>query len=164
MDIATAAIQQRIERARVLTTLLDSCFRIPGTSKRFGIDPLLSLVPFAGDTASAMISGYIMLIALQFGAPFSIVGRMALNVLIDMVVGFVPVLGDVADFGLKANTRNMRLLEKYLQHPSIVQRSSRVMIIGFILLIAGLLILGVILAYYALHLIATWLGLPGVFF
>lgn len=153
---------QRIERVQGLTKLLDSCFYIPGTSLRFGLDPLLSLIPFVGDTTSAALSGYIMVIALQLGAPLSVIGRMVLNIVVDMVVGFIPLLGDLADFGLKANTRNMRLLEDYLQNPRSIHRSSKAIILMVSIMTFTVIIVGFIVAYLCLSVVATRLGLPGI--
>src|SRR6266545_5648640 len=99
----------RLRAARVVATWLDEAFRIPGTTVRIGLAPLIGLVPGIGDALGALASAYLVLVAAQLGAPASIVGRMVLNLLVDTAVGAVPVLGDLFDFGWKSNKRNVAL-------------------------------------------------------
>ncbi len=153
-------LAQHLEAARGLTRVMDNLVRVPGTQMRFGLDPILSLVPGLGDAAGAALSGYLVFIASQCGAPVSIMLRMLLNVGIDMIVGVVPVLGDAMDFRLKANSRNLVLLERYLQEPHDTHRTSA-WIVGIIciLLIAMIVLIGVG-ATFALQALAALLGLP----
>jgi Domain of unknown function (DUF4112) len=109
-----AAFSRGLQRYTVIANLLDQAFRIPGTNFRFGIDPLLGLVPGAGDLATALLGLYGVLVARQLGAPRVIQGRMLLNLGIDALAGTVPVIGDLFDFGFKAHVRNRVLLEKWL--------------------------------------------------
>ncbi|MEX1184709.1 MAG: DUF4112 domain-containing protein [Gemmatimonadota bacterium] len=105
-------------RAVRLAWLLDDVIRIPGTNLRFGFDPLLGLIPGAGDLAGGVLSGYIILAATRLGAPPSVIARMGANVIIDATVGTVPLLGDLFDAGWKANRRNAHLLEQYVAAPA----------------------------------------------
>ena len=91
---------------------LDRAFRLPGTDYRFGLDGLLGLIPGVGDTATAAISGTMILAALRRGARKRVIAQMAGNVLLDWIVGAIPLVGDLFDFGFKANTRNLRLLRE----------------------------------------------------
>lgn len=104
------------ERAEVqaLADLLDTRFRVPGTSWRFGVDGLLGLVPGLGDAAGLVLSSAVILQAVRLGARGATVVRMVGNVAIDTVVGAIPLLGSVFDFAFKANTRNVRLLERHV--------------------------------------------------
>lgn len=104
----------RVKRLRKLAFLLDSQFRIPGTKIRFGLDSILGLLPGAGDTVTAMMAAYIVFEAWRIGIPKQIIGRMLGNLLIDWVIGSVPVIGDIFDVGFKANERNIRLIEEEL--------------------------------------------------
>ncbi|MEI9404145.1 DUF4112 domain-containing protein [Mesorhizobium argentiipisi] len=97
-----------------LAALLDSRWRIPGTSIRFGLDALIGLVPILGDAATGIVSAYIVLRARSCGAGNILVARMLGNVLLDTVVGSVPILGSIFDVYFKANNRNMRLLRRHL--------------------------------------------------
>lgn len=121
--------------------LLDDIFRIPGTKLRFGIDPLLGLIPGGGDLAGGMLSGYIVLAAARAGAPPSVLVRMGVNILIDAVVGVVPLLGDLFDATFKANRRNAALLQEYVAAPAPVKRSSRV-VVAVVLALIALVIIG----------------------
>ena len=98
----------------VLAALLDSRWRIPGTSIRFGMDALVGLVPVLGDAATGLVSAYIVLRARDCGAGNGLVARMLGNVLLDTVVGSVPILGSIFDVYFKANNRNIRLLRRHL--------------------------------------------------
>ena len=105
---------------------MDQAFRVPGTSWRFGFDPILGLVPGAGDLISAFVGAYGVWLAGQLGAPGSVILRMLLNLFIDTTIGSIPVAGDLFDFAFKANTRNRLLLEAWLADPRRARRSSRV--------------------------------------
>jgi hypothetical protein len=102
---------------RQIATWLDNAVRIPGTGVRVGIDPLLGLAPGLGDTVSALLSGWIVVRAAGLGASPATLARMTGNILVDALVGAVPVLGDIFDFGFKANQRNLVLLESQLADP-----------------------------------------------
>jgi hypothetical protein len=104
-----------LERLDRLAYWLDERFRLPGTNVRMGLDGLLGLVPGIGDTLGGLISAYILLEAWRLGIPNSVLMRMLANLGIDVVVGSVPVLGDVFDIGWKANRRNVNLLLRHLR-------------------------------------------------
>lgn len=107
--------EARLEGARRLARLLDDAIPIPGTSYRIGIDPLIGLVPGIGDVLGAVLSAWLLVIAARLGAPASVLARMGLNIAIDALVGSIPVAGDLFDAGWKANTRNLRLIEGWLE-------------------------------------------------
>ena len=115
----TAARQAQVDRdipeLADLALLLDSRWRIPGTRINFGVDALAGLLPVVGDSATAVISAYIIYKAHRLGAPRSLLTRMAINVGLDTVVGSVPLLGSVFDLFFKANNINVRLLRDHLQ-------------------------------------------------
>lgn len=129
-----------VDRARVLARALDSAVRIPGTNIRFGLDALLGLVPGFGDVAGAALGGYLVMLGSRLGAPRPVLARMVLNVALDTLAGVVPVVGDMFDVAWKANTRNMALLERYIEKPAATRKSSSVVlfaIIGALALLAG---------------------------
>ena len=110
-EVATAIVELDL-----LAALLDSRWRIPGTSIRFGLDALLGLVvPVLGDMATGLVSAYIVVRARNCGAGNGLVARMLGNVLLDTVGGSVPILGSIFDIYFKANNRNIRLLRRHLQ-------------------------------------------------
>jgi hypothetical protein len=95
---------------------LDRLFRIPGTEIRFGLDPIIGfLLPVAGDSISTLISMYIVLRSIQYGLPKIIIGKMVFNIALDYVVGSVPFVGDFMDFAIKANTKNVDLLNRFAE-------------------------------------------------
>jgi hypothetical protein len=106
--------EKALARYRFIANLLDTAFRVPGTKWRFGLDPILGLLPGAGDLVTAVLGGYGVLVAHQLGAPGHVKGRMIANLVIDATAGAVPVIGDIFDFGFKAHVRNRVLLEKWL--------------------------------------------------
>ena len=128
-------------RVQLLARALDSAIRIPGTRITFGLDSIVGLIPGAGDLASALMSGYIVLASARMGVPASVVARMILNLGVDTLVGSVTLLGDLFDVGFRANLRNAALLDRHLAEPKAVRRSSRLAVAaaigGVILLAAG---------------------------
>jgi Domain of unknown function (DUF4112) len=113
MTTAKVDAERVLRRLEALGSLLDSRFRLPG-GFRFGLDPLIGLVPGVGDGISAIISLYIVLEAYRLGASRGTLARMLLNVGLDLGVGIIPIIGDVADFAFKSNRRNLDLLRRHL--------------------------------------------------
>lgn len=105
----------QIEELEQLAHLLDSRWRVPGTGFRFGLDGVIGLIPGLGDVSTGLVSAYLVWRAREFGLPGHVLARMAGNVFVDVVVGSVPVVGSIIDFGFKANTRNMRLMRRHLE-------------------------------------------------
>jgi hypothetical protein len=132
-------IRQRLNR---LAWLLDSSIPIPGTRLSIGIDALIGLVPFIGDLVGVLLSSSILIEAARLGAGRSLLARMALNVAVEGLAGLVPFAGDVFDAAWKANQRNVRLLNQWLDQPQRAERSSVLLVAG---LVAGLVALVVIL-------------------
>lgn len=99
-----------------IAALLDSRFRIPGTNIRFGIDPIIGLIPYAGELVTFGLSGLLVLSMIRHGASGQVVVRMLGNIALDAAAGFVPVLGDLFDIYYKANRRNFRLLMEHQAH------------------------------------------------
>lgn len=103
-------------RARIarIARLLDSAFVIPGTHIRIGLDPLIGLIPGAGDAVTALLSGYVVYEAFRAGLPKPALWRMVANIVIDLVIGVLPVLGDFGDIFWRANRRNLAIFDAYL--------------------------------------------------
>jgi len=107
--------QRAIERLDKMAFVLDSRFRIPGTSIRFGLDPIVSFVPVIGDAAGGLMAAYVVHQAARHGAPRSLILRMMMNVGLDFTIGAVPVAGTVFDVLFKASKRNVKLLRRHLE-------------------------------------------------
>ncbi|MHA6246954.1 DUF4112 domain-containing protein [Pontibacter sp. CAU 1760] len=104
---------ERLKWVDTMARLMDNQFALPGTSFRFGLDPLLGLLPVAGDLASFAMSAVIVLTIAKHGASGKLVALMLVNIALDAIIGSIPVLGSIFDFAYKANERNVRLLRKH---------------------------------------------------
>jgi len=141
------------ERLRRLAWLLDSSIPIPGTRFSIGLEALIGLFPVAGDLIGVALSTCILREAAALGVPRSILARMAFNVALEGLVGMIPFAGDVFDAAFKANQRNVRLLDAYLEHPQRAARSSRAFVIWLTLAVAVFLVV----AGAASFLLARWI-------
>ncbi len=104
----------RLARIKRLAWLVDAAFRLPGTNFRFGLNSLIGLAPGAGDAVLGVLSLYIIHQAHRLGLPRHKLAAMAGNVALEVVGGSVPILGDLFDVALKANLRNIRIIEAHL--------------------------------------------------
>ena len=139
------------ERLNWLAWLLDSSIPIPGTRFTIGVEALIGLFPVLGDFIGVLLSSYILKEAARLGAPRIVLTRMAFNVLIEGLVGIIPFAGDVFDAAWKANQRNVRLLNAWLDHPKKTARSSSVFAVVLISAVVGLLVLLGVLAFLVLR-------------
>jgi hypothetical protein len=145
----------RVERLRRLAVLLDDSIPIPGTRFRIGVESIIGLIPGAGDLAGGAFSLYILLQAARMGVPRPLLVRMGTNLVIDVVVGAVPILGDLFDAGFKANLRNLALLERHADRPVASTRSSR-RFVALLALLVGCCIVGAIaVLVWLVHLLLT---------
>ena len=110
------SVRRRIAR---MEHLLESAVRIPGTSKRVGLDVMLDVVPVGGSVVAAAMGAWLAWEARNLGVSKWTLTKMAGNIGFDMLLGTVPVVGWVADYFFRSNTRNLRLLKRHLDkhHP-----------------------------------------------
>ncbi len=104
-----------LKRLRQLSRILDKVVTIPGTPIHIGLDPLVGFLPIGGDILGVILASYIVIEAARMGVPKAMLSRMVLNVIIDGLVGTVPIMGDLFDFAWTANEYNIKLLEEHLQ-------------------------------------------------
>lgn len=123
---------------------LDRRFTIPGTGIRFGIDPILGLIPGAGDWFAGVISLYFLIQAAIKGGSSAVLGRMFINILLDVLIGSIPVLGDLFDVYWKANLRNARILDKLKQNSEKTTSESRLWI-WLVLILLSIILIGILL-------------------
>jgi hypothetical protein len=114
--------REALARLERLSRLLDTAIVVPGTSIRLGADAAIGLVPGIGDLITTAISSYIVYEAHRLGAPKHLIARMVGNVVIDSVIGAIPLAGDVFDVLWRANRRNVRLLRDHLTRPGVTSR------------------------------------------
>jgi hypothetical protein len=108
-------VADEIARLEWLADLLDSRFRIPGTQIRFGLDPLVGLVPVAGDFIGLLVSLYIVVELADLGLPLFTKLRMLTNILLDFFIGSIPLVGDVLDVAIRVNRKNLALARRALE-------------------------------------------------
>ncbi|MBD0343900.1 MAG: DUF4112 domain-containing protein [Coleofasciculus sp. Co-bin14] len=104
-----------LNRIRKLSRLMDTAIRIPGIGFRIGLDPIIGLIPGAGDLVSTAFSAYIIYLATRFQIPGKDLRKMLFNIGLEAAVGTVPLVGDLFDAYYKSNIRNLALLEQHLQ-------------------------------------------------
>lgn len=135
-----------------ISHVLDRLFRIPGTEIRFGLDPIIGfLLPVAGDSVSTLISMYIVLRSIQYGLPKIVIGRMVFNIALDYVVGSVPFVGDFLDFVIKANEKNIDLLNRFAEGKDRSRWTDYLWLFMLLALLAGFILGWVALIFLLIH-------------
>ena len=145
-----------LELLRRWARLFDAAFRIPGTGFRFGIDPLLGLLPGIGDLATPLLTVFILWQAARLRVPKVVLARMALNALIDAGLGTIPIVGDAFDFAWKANDWNLALLERHALPGSRPTSGDYL----FVLLCGVVVVAAALLPLVALIWFLEWLRRP----
>lgn len=137
--------QKTNRNARQLAEWLDSKFTIPNTNIRYGLDPLVGLLPGIGDWIGGAVSIYYLVMVAVKGGRSSVMARVFLNILVDVLIGSIPVLGEFFDVYWKANIRNAQILEELEQNPDKTTTESRfwiwMVLIQFIAAIIATLVL-----------------------
>lgn len=108
---ATGGQEAALKRVRFLARLMDEAVEVPGTNFKVGLDPILGILPGAGDAVSALISLYPVVEAYRMGAETSTLLKMLTFVGVDLTVGSIPVLGTLFDAVWKANEWNVGIIE-----------------------------------------------------
>ena len=156
----TQRVDQRIERLRRFAYWLDAGIPVPGTSMRFGLDPIIGLIPGIGDASGAILGGWILLEGARLGMPRATLVRIVSNIAIDALVGAVPILGDVSDVAWKSNLKNVELLERHSADPAGAGKADRLFIAllggGVLALCAGVAVGSVLLASWALRVVTAY--------
>jgi hypothetical protein len=147
------------ENLDLLSHLLDDWFRIPGTAIRFGLDGIVGFIPGVGDVIGGIASCVIIIAAWARGVSYVTLARMLANWGIEVLLGTVPVLGNLFDIGWKANRRNYALLTSGLADPQGTRRRSWLFFAGLCVLLAALLVVPMLLlgwvTVHLAHAIAT---------
>ena len=130
---------------RWLALIMDDFLGFPGTKFRFGLDPIIGLLPGIGDVASAIISALALVYAARYGVPKILLTRMATNILVNELVGIIPGLGDAFSFWFKSNVRNYKLLRRYSAAPTRSRKGDWIFLVAvlsllFVIVCAGLIV------------------------
>ena len=118
-EVPDSVDEAAVRRMRFVANLLDDSIRVPGTEFLIGIDPILGILPGAGDAVAAAMSVYIVLESARLGVPFLTLLRMMANVTLDFAIGSVPVVGTLFDTVWKANQKNVELAVDSLDGESV---------------------------------------------
>lgn len=149
--------QVEIERSLdQLSRWMDGLFRIPGTGWRFGLDALVGLIPGVGDTATTVVSFYILAAGVRYRVSKATLLRMGLNIGIDYVFGSIPIIGDLFDAAWKSNQKNVALLRSRATVSAADARKGRIsdwlFVICLALVLLALLAGSIAVAFYLLAL------------
>lgn len=137
---------------------MDEFLRVPGTKFRFGLDPIIGLLPGVGDTASAFISALALIQAARRGVPKILLARMSLNILVNEIVGIIPALGDAFSFWFKSNARNYRLLQQHIDRPTRSRKSDWIFVGAVLVLLFLIVCAGLLVSFFVLQQILKLLG------
>jgi hypothetical protein len=144
-----------VDRLRQWSWLLDQAFRVPGTNLRFGWDVVVGLIPGLGDLSSPLFGLLIVVQAYRLRVPRLVQARMVINGMVDGLLGVVPGLGNVADVFWKANTWNMRLLERHARPGTPPSRGDAVVVWGFVIALLAAAVAPIVVAAW---LLSWWVG------
>jgi len=142
----TPAQEQRIGALRRIARLLDSAYELPGTTYRVGLDPIIGLVPGIGDLISPLFTIALLWQSHDLHLPRIVQARMLFNVVIDTVLGIVPVAGDLFDFAWKANDMNMALLERYAYEERRASAGDWLFVVGLTILLLAVAVVPFLVA------------------
>ena len=136
--IRTARLAAAERRIAHMTRIFDDLIEVPGTGgRRFGLDPIIGLIPVIGDVAGAVASFWIIGEAAKFKLPRIVLARMVVYASVDMLLGALPFIGDALDFFSKANERNLVLFRRYASDPYASTADTRLFFIGLGLIFIG---------------------------
>lgn len=131
---------------------MDEKFRLPGTKFRFGLDPLINLIPVVGDLSGFAVSSMLVLSMAKHGVSRKVLIMMCLNIVLDSTIGAIPIIGQVFDFTFKSNTRNIKLLKEHYDEGKH-QGSGKDVIFWVI----AILLLSFLIFAYLLWMLLSWI-------
>jgi hypothetical protein len=132
--------------------LMDEQFRLPGTNFRFGLDPIINMIPVAGGIGGFAVSTVLLLTMAKYGVSRKVLLIMTLNIILDSTIGAIPIIGNIFDFAYKSNSRNIKLLKEHYEEGRH-QGSGK----GIIAWIVIVLLLSLVLVVYVLWTVLSWL-------
>jgi hypothetical protein len=156
-QIKGKTIPPQLQKIAVVTKLMDSQFKIPGTNFSFGLDPLIGLIPGLGAVIDYVISAYLLVSMVQNGASNKVIAKMILNISIDGIGGLIPVLGNIFDFFYKANRKNLVLAVEHFEEGKH-QGSALPIVLPILAVLAVIFGIFAVLAYYSIKFILLFLS------
>lgn len=107
-------LREKAKTSKRVAWLLDECIKIPGTNIKFGLDPIIGMLPWGGDFTSTLIGAAVLTEAAKKGIPFTMLFKMGGNMLVNALGGLIPGLGDLFSVWFKSNKRNYEMLNDFL--------------------------------------------------
>jgi len=141
-----------------LSLVMDEFVRIPGTKFRFGLDPLIGLIPGLGDTSSALVSAFALIQAARLGVPKILLARMSVNILLNEIIGVVPIVGDAFSFWFKSNARNYQIIKDHSITPGVSRRSDWIFVVAVLGVLLALVCLGIAVSLFLLQQLVNFLS------
>ncbi len=123
--------------SRHFTHWLDEVFRIPGTQIRFGLDPLLAVIPWAGATVATTLGCVVLIDALRLRVPLPVLIRMCTNYAINWGLGALPVIGPFFDAVWRSNVKNLALLRRTINNRDRARKASIAYWVSALVLVLG---------------------------
>lgn len=153
------SVDQKDEFARVLAFILDDLIPIPGTKYRVGLDPIIGLIPGFGDTSTAAVSSLILVHGVRAGVPRVVLLRMAVNILINSILGAVPGVGDLFSAWFKSNQQNYRLLKRHSRGSRASTTADWIFLIVLVVLVLAVaLTMALAIGYLAYRMASVLFG------
>src|SRR2546423_8230790 len=136
---------------------MDEVIRVPGAKFRFGLDPLIGLIPGIGDTSSALVAAFALIQAVRLGVPKILLMRMALNILVNEVIGIIPVIGDTFSFWFKSTARNYEIIKTHRLGPGVARRRDWLFVIAVLFILFLVVCAGIAVSFFILGAMARLL-------
>jgi uncharacterized protein DUF4112 len=157
-ETGNSKVRQSDSVARIVALLMDDLLRVPGTRMRFGLNPILDLIPGIGDGTAAVVSAMTLFTAVRHRVPKIVITRMALNIVVNAVIGVIPGIGEAFAFWFRPSHRNYKLLQKHMAAAGTVQppstRSDKLFVIAILSVVFVLFIGSVLVGGYISFLVA----------
>lgn len=145
-------INPKLKWVERVSYLMDEKFRLPGTNFRFGLDPLINLIPIAGDISGFVVSSILVLSMARYGVSRKVLIMMCLNIILDFTIGAIPIIGNIFDFTYKSNSRNIKLLKEHYEEGK--HQGSGKDLIQWLIIV---LLISFLVFAYVLWLIMSWI-------
>src|ERR1043165_1082375 len=118
--------------AELLAKILDTTVRIPGTRTYLRLDPLLGLIPGLGNILANLLGTVILILTARLQGLQIVIARMSLNLLINGVVGAIPIAGDLFSIRFRSHARNAELRRRAARQPHRETQQARLYVAGII--------------------------------
>ncbi len=141
-------LRERAKSSKRISWLLDECIRIPGTQIRFGLDPIIGLIPWGGETIATLMGATVLGEATKKGIPFKTLLRMGANMIVNAGVGTIPVIGDLFSAWFKSNSKNYRMLNEFLDSEDGAQASGGWWPVILVIATVGIVLLLNVLSWF----------------